>query len=460
MRVRLAFAAVVTCGAVIGAAVERAGAWDIIQSGVVLEAPECVSWGAGRVDCFVRLSNGHLNWIIYAQGTWSPAQDLGGDLPVPVSCVIRGPGGINCFAPSAKGVLAEIHLNGTKWSAWASLGGELAVGRASCVALGRDHIACFARGRRGQLMSRSWDGGAAWNEWRDLGGAFSGDPSCVALGARVACYGRGPSGQLVAYLPNDAGNAGAWVTYGGQVEGRPSCNALNATDVACAVRGAGQRLLLLRGTAIAGQASGKLVTSGDQATSDPACVASATGLTCFVRDSNRRLLRRTIAANGDMSDGRKLEDAPESMGVTCLSIQNGAFACLVVDTERRLQFAIGGDLNGSQAAVSDASGADESPVGNWYLSSLETNALCHVQLFADEEGGAKRLTFGRDCVDLPGVSRASLWEADEDLLQFMTPRGRPVVRFRLTRSGRWISPMPRMPYMLSRDRPEGAGNER
>src|SRR6185312_3354781 len=120
-------------------------------------------------------------WIAYTQGKWSAAQDLGGDLSVSVSCVVRGPGGINCFAPTAKGVLAEIHLNGTKWSSWASLGGELAIGHASCLALSRDHITCLARGRRGQLMARSWDGGSAWKEWRDLGGTLSGDPSCVVL---------------------------------------------------------------------------------------------------------------------------------------------------------------------------------------------------------------------------------------------------------------------------------------
>ena len=457
--VRLAIGTVLAFCAALAAA-GRVEAWDVVQSGVTREAPECVSWAAGRLDCFVRASNGHLNWLVYAQGKWAPAQDLGGNLPVAVSCVVRGPGGINCFAPSAKGVLAEIHLNGAKWSAWASLGGELAAGRAFCLSLATDHIVCFARGRSGGLMSRGWDGGAAWNQWRDLGGALSADPACVALGGtRVACFGRGAKGDLVGYLPNDSGNAGAWVTYGGQVEGRPSCGVVSASDVACAVRGADQRLYVLRATGIAGRFNGKLVASNDQATGDPTCVVSAGSFTCFARDQSHHLLRRTIAANGDMSDGRKLGDAPESTGIACLPIQSGALGCLIVDTERRLQFAMGGELNGAQIADTDAgAGVDESPQGNWYLSSLETNLQCRVRLFSDKDNGENRLELGRDCEGLPGLRRATQWQADEDLLLFTTPRGRPVVRFRLTGSGRWISPMPRMPYMLSREQPEGSLN--
>src|SRR5262249_27438962 len=118
----------------------------------------------------------------------------------------------------------------------------------------------------------------------------------------------------------------------------------------------------------------------------------------------------------------------------------------------------GGELNAAQQAENDAGGVDDSPQGGWYLSSLETNAYCRVRLFSDKDNGAQRLDFGPDCDELPGIQRASEWQADEDMLYFYSPSGRPIVRFRLTGSGRWISPMPRMPYMLSRERPEGALN--
>lgn len=459
MRVRFALAVMLVIGcAVVGS--ERAAAWDVVVNNAAREAPECVSWGAGRLDCFVRLSNGHLAWVVYQQGKWSSVQDLGGDLPVGVSCVVRGPGGINCFAPTAKGVLAEIHLNGTKWSSWSSLGGTLALGRASCVTLGTDHIACFARARNGQLVSRGWDGGTTWSAWRNLGGNLSGDPDCVAMaGGRVACFARAAQGQLLGYLPSDTGGAGMWVTYGGRVDGRPACAALNATDIACAVRGEGERLYVVRGNGIAGRATGKLVPTGDGATSEPSCVASSTDFTCFVRNADRRLARRTIAANGDMSDGRTLEGVPDLTGVACLSLQTTALACLISDTERQIQFAVGGDLDGQRVASTEAPGVDETPQGDWYLSSLETNESCRVRLFADRDDGSKRLDFDPACDDLPGVTRAMYWDEDEDLLEFSTRRGRVVVRFRLTGSGRWISPSPRMPYMLSRERPEGETNQ-
>lgn len=459
MRIRFALVMMLVAGCA-AASAERAAAWDVVVNNAAREAPECVSWGAGRLDCFARLSNGHLAWIVYTQGKWSPVQDLGGDLPVGVSCVVRGPGGINCFAPTAKGVLAEIHLNGAKWSSWSSLGGTLAMGRASCVALGTDHIACYARAKNGQLVSRGWDGGTTWSAWRNWGGTLTGDPECIVLsGGRVACFGRGQQGQLLGYLPNDTGDGGKWMNYGGRIEGRPACGALTATDFACGVRGEGDRLYAVRGNGIANRATGKLVGTGDAATSEPSCVASSTDFTCFVRDAERRLARRTIAASGDMSDGRTLEGVPELTGVTCLSLQTTALACLISDTERRVQFAVGGDLDGQRvasAAGGPGPGVDESPQGNWYLSSLETNESCRVRLFADRDDGSNRLEVDQNCDGFPGVSRAARWDVDEDLLQFMTRRGRVVARFRLTGSGRWISPSPRMPYMLSRERPDGA----
>jgi hypothetical protein len=227
----------------------------------------------------------------------------------------------------------------------------------------------------------------------------------------------------------------------------------------CAVRGEDDRLYVLRGAAIAGKASGKLIATGDAATDDPACAPIDGEFTCFARNAHRQLSRRSIRADGNMSDGRKLNDAPESTGVACLSIQEGALACLISDTERRLQFAMGGDLNGDRIADDSAPGVDESPTGRWYLSNLETNEFCQVRLSSDAAYGANRLEVDPDCRDLPGLARMAQWHAEQDRLEFSTPRGDVVARFHLTGSGRWISPGRRSPYLLSRERPEGAANE-
>lgn len=440
----------------LGAAVSMptpAEAWNVVLSGAGRDAPECVSWGAGRLDCFVRLANGHMAWIAYANGKWAPAKDLGGDLPTVPSCVVRGPGGINCFVPTAKGVLGEIHLNGTTWSSWSSLGGELAQGRASCVGLGTDRIACFARDKRGRLVSRRWDGGATWGEWRNLGGTLTGEPACVGLsGGRVACFARGQERHLVAYLPNDAGG-GMWVNYGGRIVGRPDCAALGTNDVACAMRGDGDRLFVVHGAAMASGERGKLIGTGDRVTSEPTCVATGGDFTCFVRNQEEALIRRTIASNDDMSDRRTLDDTPAFAGVTCLSLQTTALACLIVDRARQIQFAVGGDLNGERISSADMAGVDESPQGDWYLSSLESNESCRVRLFTERDDGVRRVDFDPDCDDFPWLTRATHWDVDEDLLEFTRSRGRVVARFRLTGSGRWISPSPRRPFMLSRERP-------
>ena len=163
---KLLHAAVLSLAAALSGAVATQ-AWDEIQPAVAREAGDCVTWSANRIDCFSRSPSGSLTWIYRDHGRWSAPQDLGGKLAAAPSCVARGPGGINCFAISAKGVLATIYLNGTKWGAWASLGGTLKPSRVSCLSHARDRIVCFARGRTDQLMTRRWNGGKAWEPWRD-----------------------------------------------------------------------------------------------------------------------------------------------------------------------------------------------------------------------------------------------------------------------------------------------------
>lgn len=429
-------------------------AWEPLLTGVAREAPACVSWTQGRIDCLVRLSTGRLAWLAFENGKWAAPQDLGGALPVAVSCVVRGPGGINCFAPTAKGVLAEIHLNGTKWSAWTSLGGDLAASPASCLSSAKDRMVCYARGREGQLYARAWSGGATWDEWRDLGGALTGAPACLFISfGRVACFARGPGGQLVAMLPEPSGKSWTWQTIGGRIEGRPSCASIGGEDVACAVRSADDKLLLWNGRAVSGKATARLRATGDVASDDPACVMTRGVFTCFTRNASKRLIRHALAANGALPPSPPIViGSPLSTASSCTTYGPGSVACFMTNADRQLLFGAGPDLEEPKdAEAALAIGTDDNPLGSWYLSNIETDEVCRVHLLDEPAGDGRRLELEPECGHLPGLARAYQWTREADQIEFLTRRGRPIVAFRLTASSRWISPGRDGSYLLSRE---------
>ncbi len=450
---------IVTIWMVLGAALacpRVAGAWTEIQSGVMREAPECVSWAPGRVDCLTRLANGHLSWIFLAGGKWSAPRDLGGALAAPPSCVVRGPGGINCFATSAKGVLATINLNGAAWSKWSSLGGDLIPSRVSCVSFARDRMACFARGRQGQLMMRRWSGGKTWDAWRDLGGALSADPDCIQVGnAGAACFGRAVSGELVAFLPDPTGKTGGWTSLGGRIEGRPSCVRLKSGEAACVAQSRSGRLHMWRGMPLYAENAGITTSTDDVTGQEPACALQAGTLVCFTRNAQRQLVRRSLGSGVDTThDG--ILDAPAFGAIACLSIGPDGLGCVLTDADRKLQFAAGQELEAG-TVEEPTTAADEGAEGAWYLSNLQTGGACRVRLSSDPAFSAKRLRVGPACRRVGLPARPTQWDQDESQLLFLGSDGQVLVRFHSTRAGRWISPRRDAAFLLTREPPEETG---
>jgi hypothetical protein len=433
-----------------------ARAWDEIHPGVAREASECVSWAPGRIDCLTRTANGKLGWVFHQSGTWSAPHDLGGVLAAAPSCIVRGPGGLNCFATSAKGVLATINLNGATWSKWSSLGGDLIPARVSCVALARDRMACFARGRQGQLMMRRWMGGKTWNPWRDLGGALSSDPECLHVnGDGAACFGRAVNGELVAFLPDPAGKGGGWASLGGRIEGRPSCVRLRSGEAACVAKSRSGRLHMWRGMPLHQQIAGITTSSDDVTTQEPSCASAGGDLVCFLRDAQRRLVRRSLGNGADTSRDGILE-APPMSAVTCLAFAPEQIGCALTDGDQKLQFASGPKLEAG--TVDDpATAADEQAQGAWYLSNLQTGRACRVELLPDLAYGGKRLRIRPACNRVGLPARPAQWDQDENELMFLSAGGRSLVRFHSTRAGRWISPRREAAFLLTREPPEETG---
>lgn len=415
-----------------------------------MEAPECVSWAAGRIDCFVRSSSGRLTWSFSQKGKWSAPRDLGGVLASAPSCIVRGPQGINCFAISAKGMLATIALNGSTWSKWGSLGGPLKPSRVSCVGLGRDRIACFALGSNGALMQRTWNGGKVWDPWRNLGGALSSDPECVAANASPACFGRSATGELAAYFFDATGRRGGWASLGARIEGKPSCVRPQSGEATCVAQGLSGRLQIWRGMAALGAGGGITTSSDDVTAGDPACALQGHKLVCFTRDAQRQLTRRTIGAGGDTSRDGVLA-SPAVAGVQCLSLGNEGLGCIVADTGGKLHYASGQALEAG-TVVEPSTAADEEAQGVWFLTNLSSGAMCRAHLGSE---GGKRLRLGPRCrrLGVPGV--AVQWDQAENTLLFLNPDGSVALRFHSTQTGRWISPRRSEAFMLSRETPEG-----
>ena len=432
-----------------------ARALDPIQSGIAREAAKCISWAPGRVDCFARSNAGTLTWVYLQNEQWSAPKDLGGKLAGPPSCVARGPGGINCFAPSAKGVLATINLNGKTWSAWSSLGGDLAPSRPACLALARDRIVCYARGRRGQLLQRRWGGGKSWDPWVNLGGALASDPECIAVGGGVACFGRGTADELVGFLPDATGKKGGWSEMGGRIDGTPSCARLKSGEAACAAQSRSGRLFLWRGMPLfQSEEPGRIVQNDETTAGDPTCIMQTGAFVCFLRTNGRGLVRKSLIGALDASTDGEL-DLPASIGLSCLTLNSdGVIGCGITDNDKKLYFATAGALEAGEAPNSDDE-AGEDIVGAWFLSNVDTRASCRVVL---TELGGNRVQMGPRCRAVGIAERPVQWDQDDDGLVLLARDGEILLRFSPAHDGRWITPPKSGALMLSRELPEAVND--
>ena len=176
-------------------------AWEYLGRWV-LGTPGAVSWGNGRVDCFVQgdpkdddCPNGmwHL-W--FEESTWrNHYQCLGGEIASGVAAASWGTDRLDCFLRGTDAGLWHCWWDGHDWSGWQSLGGNIG-GTPAAVSIAANTIECFATGPSGSMLYKRWDG-ENWLDWVDLGGNFSNGAAACKMGATgLAVFGRGTDGRI------------------------------------------------------------------------------------------------------------------------------------------------------------------------------------------------------------------------------------------------------------------------
>ncbi|MEO6797999.1 MAG: peptidoglycan DD-metalloendopeptidase family protein [Candidatus Dormibacter sp.] len=199
------------------------GSWSGWQSlgGVASASPAVASWGANRLDLFVRGGDNAL-WHKWWDGTaWRGWESLGGQLTSRPAAVSWSAGRLDVVARGIDNALWHRWYDGRAWGSWERLGGQLAGGPA-VASWSQGRLDVFAHGTDGALWHLYWDG--SWEPWQSLGGQLLGDPAAVSWAAgRLDVFIRGTD-QALWHMWFDAGVWQYWQSLGGQLTTSPAAS--------------------------------------------------------------------------------------------------------------------------------------------------------------------------------------------------------------------------------------------
>ena len=173
------------------------GGWSSWESlgGLLTGAPSVAAWSAGRLDVFVVGSDGAL-WHRAFDGGWWPWESLGGLLTGAPSVAAWGPGRLDITAPGSDGAVYHLaFVIGAGWWGWEPLGGLTRAGTGTgtaAPALGRLDVT--ATGTDNRVWLRSWVG--FWTQWAPLGGPAQSGPAASARSGRTDVFVQGPQGAV------------------------------------------------------------------------------------------------------------------------------------------------------------------------------------------------------------------------------------------------------------------------
>ncbi|MFJ4408363.1 glycoside hydrolase family 27 protein [Streptomyces sp. NPDC088910] len=157
--------------------------------GRFLGDPAAYGSAGGRIDVFVRGTDGAAYRRTYEHGRWGGWQSLGGRLADAPTVAFDGPDRWTLFATGSDGT---VRSRGPR-TGWTSIGapdGLALYGRPSAVAdaAGRIHVA--VRAADDAVWTRVRDTSGAWSGWSSLGGTISAAPTLVTAGGTVQLLAR------------------------------------------------------------------------------------------------------------------------------------------------------------------------------------------------------------------------------------------------------------------------------
>jgi hypothetical protein len=151
-------------------------AWQDL-GGILTSGPSVASWASGRLDVFVRGTDGAV-WHKWSSGgtVWSGWDTLGGIITSDPGVVSSTANRIDIFGKGTDNALWQISWNGTAWTSWQSLGGILTSGpaAASCAS---GHLDLFMLGSDYAVYHRGFTG--TWGAWQRMGGQWPNSPGAV-----------------------------------------------------------------------------------------------------------------------------------------------------------------------------------------------------------------------------------------------------------------------------------------
>jgi hypothetical protein len=193
------------------------GSWMIGSpfTGVTTSAPAVSSWGPNRLDFFVRGMDKNLYWKYWDGSAWSAYTHVeGAPFIVGNPVALTFGANTNALGVFVKGEDRNLYV--ARWVplefgwTWEFLGGPI-IGTPAVISWGPNRFDVFARGADGTLKHASFDHGT-WNLFSSLGPeTFVGDPAVASWGPnRLDVFVRGLDGALW----TKAWNGSQWTGFG------------------------------------------------------------------------------------------------------------------------------------------------------------------------------------------------------------------------------------------------------
>jgi hypothetical protein len=185
--------------------------WSFL-GGVLTTGAAASSWSANRIDVFVRGTDNQLYHMSSDGTNWSSWEALGGILTAGPAVASWASGRLDVFVRGTDNALWHKWLDASGWSGWENLGGILTSSPAA-TSWGPNRLDVFVRGTDNGLWQKSWDG-LHWSNWTPLGGVLTSAPaaaSCASGHLDVFVLGA----DLALYRMGSAGSWGSWQRLGG-----------------------------------------------------------------------------------------------------------------------------------------------------------------------------------------------------------------------------------------------------